>query len=121
MKEKTQELKKTKRISKGFVKKIRQNQNESIKAHFLCLRINTLHELFNLCSVLIISYTRASFTRRYTGFAATHTGGGLELPSDVLFGPCGSMYIADFGLNIPSEVDEWAPATGVIWKVTRKP
>lgn len=62
-----------------------------------------------------------TFAINKSGFAASYTGGGgLELPIDVVFGPCGSMYIVDFGLNVPGETDEWKPGTGVIWKVTRK-
>lgn len=61
-----------------------------------------------------------TFAINKSGYAATYTGGGgFELPIDVVFGRDGAMYIADFGLNVKGETDEWIPGTGVIWKVAR--
>jgi glucose/arabinose dehydrogenase len=52
------------------------------------------------------------------GQASRHSGGGLEHPSDVTFGPDGSMYIADWGIARVSErglvLEE---DSGVVWRV----
>lgn len=62
-----------------------------------------------------------NFAINKSGYAASYTGGGgLEQPIDVLLDGNGTMYVADFGVNKPGEVDEWLPATGVIWKITRQ-
>jgi glucose/arabinose dehydrogenase len=53
------------------------------------------------------------------GQASRHSGGGLEHPSDVTFGPDGAMYIADWGVARVSEKGlVLAHDTGVIWKVS---
>jgi glucose/arabinose dehydrogenase len=52
------------------------------------------------------------------GQASRHSGGGLEHPSDVTFGPDGNMYIADWGIARVSEkglvLEE---DSGVVWRV----
>jgi glucose/arabinose dehydrogenase len=52
------------------------------------------------------------------GQASRHSGGGLEHPSDVTFGPDGDMYIADWGIARVSEkglvLEE---DSGVVWRV----
>ncbi|HVL05136.1 MAG TPA: PQQ-dependent sugar dehydrogenase [Acidimicrobiales bacterium] len=52
------------------------------------------------------------------GQASRHSGGGLEHPSDVTFGPDGHMYIADWGIARVSEkglvLEE---NSGVVWRV----
>jgi glucose/arabinose dehydrogenase len=52
------------------------------------------------------------------GQASRHSGGGLEHPSDVTFGPDGAMYIADWGIARVSEkglvLEE---DSGVVWRV----
>lgn len=52
------------------------------------------------------------------GQASRHSGGGLEHPSDVTFGPDGDMYIADWGIARVSEkgliLEE---NSGVVWRV----
>ena len=52
------------------------------------------------------------------GQASRHSGGGLEHPSDVTFGPDGSMYVTDWGIARVSErglvLEE---NTGVVWRV----
>lgn len=52
------------------------------------------------------------------GQASRHSGGGLEHPSDVTFGPDGAMYIADWSIVRVSEKGlVLEPETGVVWKV----
>jgi glucose/arabinose dehydrogenase len=52
--------------------------------------------------------------------ASSTGGGGLERPIDILFGRKNDMYIADFGINIPSGgFGRFYENTGVIWKVTK--
>lgn len=54
------------------------------------------------------------FAINRSGVAASATGGGgFERPIDVVFGPDGLMYIADFGIFGETS----APGTGVIWRV----
>jgi glucose/arabinose dehydrogenase len=52
------------------------------------------------------------------GQASRHSGGGLEHPSDVTFGPDGFMYVADWGIARVSEkglvLEE---DSGVVWRV----
>ena len=52
------------------------------------------------------------------GQTSRHSGGGLEHPSDVTFGPDGNMYIADWGIARVSEkglvLEE---DSGVVWRV----
>lgn len=51
------------------------------------------------------------------GLPASATGkGGFERPIDAVFGPDGTLYIADFGFELD---EEFIPKTGVIWRVTR--
>src|SRR5699024_1811025 len=51
------------------------------------------------------------------GLPATMTGkGGFERPIDAVFGPDGTLYIADFGVAVGGDAEA---KTGVIWKVTR--
>lgn len=61
------------------------------------------------------------FAINRTGLPATYTGGGgLERPIDVVFGPYGEMYVADFGITSPGgDEEDYAPETGVIWVITR--
>lgn len=61
-----------------------------------------------------------TFARNKSGYGASYTGGGgFERPIDVIFDPCGSMYVVDFGLVNPETENEFVPNTGVIWKISR--
>jgi len=61
-----------------------------------------------------------TFAINKSGYAATYTGaGGFELPIDVIFDKDGSMYVVDFGLNMPGQTGQFIPNTGVIWKITK--
>ncbi|HVM06078.1 MAG TPA: PQQ-dependent sugar dehydrogenase [Acidimicrobiales bacterium] len=52
------------------------------------------------------------------GQASRHSGGGLEHPSDVTFGPDGAMYVTDWSIARVSERGlVLEPSTGVVWKV----
>lgn len=63
----------------------------------------------------------SNFAINKSGLAATATGcGGFERPIDVLFDKKGSMYVVDFGISSPDDPEEFAPGTGVIWKISRK-
>lgn len=62
----------------------------------------------------------SDFAINKSGLAATATGGGgFERPIDVIFDKKGGMYVVDFGLSSPDNVDEFLPGTGVIWKIHR--
>ena len=64
--------------------------------------------------------TISTFAINLSGFPASLSkGGGLERPSHVLFGPDGSMYIVDMGLNIQEDPNLFIPGTGVIWRIFR--
>jgi hypothetical protein len=61
-----------------------------------------------------------TFAINKSGFAASYTGGGgFERPIDVVFDKAGAMYVLDFAVNLEGELDEFAPNTGVIWKITK--
>ena len=52
------------------------------------------------------------------GQASRHSGGGLEHPSDVTFGPDGAMYVTDWSVARVSERGlVLEPGSGVVWKV----
>lgn len=54
-----------------------------------------------------------------SGTASTHSGGGLEHPSDVTFGPDGAMYVTDWGVaHITMDGLKLEPNSGVVWRVT---
>jgi glucose/arabinose dehydrogenase len=54
-----------------------------------------------------------------SGTASTHSGGGLEHPSDVTFGPDGAMYVTDWGVaHITVDGLKLEPNSGVVWRVT---
>jgi glucose/arabinose dehydrogenase len=54
-----------------------------------------------------------------SGRASTHSGGGLEHPSDVTFGPDGAMYVTDWGVAHPTEDGlRLEPNSGVVWRVS---
>ena len=54
-----------------------------------------------------------------SGTASTHSGGGLEHPSDVTFGPDGAMYVTDWGVaHITVDGLKLEPDSGVVWRVT---
>lgn len=58
------------------------------------------------------------FAINKNGLAASATNdGGFERPIDVVFGPNGDMYIADFGIFPPKEGSR---NSGVIWRITKK-
>ncbi len=62
-----------------------------------------------------------TFAINKSGYAASYTGGGgFERPIDVLFGPSGEMYVADFSYSPEEDEHGYAPNSGVIWKITRK-
>lgn len=68
--------------------------------------------------------TVVPFIINKSGFAASYTGGGgLERPIDVVFGPDGSMYIADFGMSKPTiegQESKYIPGSGVVWRVSKR-
>jgi glucose/arabinose dehydrogenase len=54
------------------------------------------------------------------GEASKHGLGGLEHPSDVTFGPDGSMYVADWGVaRISTEGLKLERDSGVVWRISR--
>jgi glucose/arabinose dehydrogenase len=54
-----------------------------------------------------------------SGTASTHSGGGLEHPSDVTFGPDGAMYVTDWGVaHITVDGLKLEPNSGVVWRIT---
>lgn len=61
------------------------------------------------------------FAINRSGYAASYTGGGgLERPIDVVFGPCGDMFIVDFAIRGDNGHHAYTPKTGVIWRVAKK-
>ena len=61
-------------------------------------------------------------TNKLPGQASRRSTGGLEHPSDVMFGPDGAMYITDWGVaRISVEGLKLEANSGVVWKVTRGP
>ena len=59
------------------------------------------------------------FAINKSGYAASDTtGGGLERPIDVIFGPDENMYVVDFGL-VSEGNHGYEPNTGVIWRIRR--
>lgn len=57
-----------------------------------------------------------------SGTASTHSGGGLEHPSDVTFGPDGAMYVTDWGVaHITVDGLKLEANSGVVWRVTPEP
>lgn len=66
------------------------------------------------------SRTISTFAINNTGFASSLSrGGGFERPSHLIFGPDGTMYIVDTGINFIGDPDAFIPNTGVIWRVFR--
>ena len=67
-----------------------------------------------------------TFAINKSGFAASHTGGGgFERPIDVVFGPDGTMYVVDFGMQTENNQDGqdehgYLPGSGVIWTITKQ-
>ena len=54
-----------------------------------------------------------------SGTASAHSGGGLEHPSDVTFGPDGAMYVTDWGVaHVTVDGLKLEPNSGVVWRVT---
>jgi glucose/arabinose dehydrogenase len=54
-----------------------------------------------------------------SGTASTHSGGGLEHPSDVTFGPDGAMYVTDWGVaHITVDGLKLEANSGVVWRIS---
>jgi glucose/arabinose dehydrogenase len=66
------------------------------------------------------SRTISTFAINKSGFSASLSKeGGFERPSQLIFGPDGTMYIVDSGFNLLGNPQIFIPNTGVIWRVTR--
>lgn len=64
------------------------------------------------------SRTISTFAINKSGFPASISReGGFERPSHLTFGPDGTMYVVDLGLNANNNPDAFIPNTGVIWRV----
>ena len=60
----------------------------------------------------------STFAINKSGFPASVTkGGGLERPTEVVFGPDGAMYVLDLGWNIDINSNLFVPNSGVIWRI----
>ena len=60
----------------------------------------------------------STFAINVTGLAASSTGGGgLERPTDLIFGPDGAMYICDMAMT--TQEGFYMRDSGVIWKISR--
>ncbi|MDF2537279.1 MAG: repeat containing protein [Herbinix sp.] len=46
--------------------------------------------------------------------------GGFGRPADIAFGPDGAMYVLDIGISSPTDLSDYYPNTGVIWRITRE-
>lgn len=59
-------------------------------------------------------------TNKVSGQASRSSSGGLEHPSDVTFGPDGSMYIADWGVaRLSTDGLQLEKNSGVVWRVAK--
>lgn len=64
--------------------------------------------------------TNSTFAINKSGFPASISKeGGLERPADLEFGPDGSMYVLDMGLNYQNNPNVFVPNTGVIWRILK--
>ena len=62
----------------------------------------------------------STFAINKSGFPASITsGGGLERPADVVFGPDGAMYVLDMGISVLYDPATFISNTGVIWRIDR--
>lgn len=57
-------------------------------------------------------------SNKNSGAASAYSGGGLEHPSDVTFGPDGAMYVTDWGVaHITVDGLRLEPDSGVVWRI----
>jgi glucose/arabinose dehydrogenase len=63
----------------------------------------------------------STFIGNKSGLPVSVTGeGGFGRPVDIKFGPDGAMYILDFGISNPRQLNQFVANTGIIWRIYRK-
>ena len=62
----------------------------------------------------------ATFAINKSGFPAyVQLGGGFSRPTDVIFGPDGAMYVADYAIATQENPYSYLSNTGVIWRISK--